>query len=104
MDFKPHKSYTKPLAQIEKKMSEKETEVEKNEEIEKNIENVQSIFNSFNENLSSVKIYFSKFGNLASGEDENIKESSDTFFKEVFADMKKTKKELSIQILKRKKN
>jgi len=72
-------------------MSEKETEVEKNEEIEKNIENVQSIFNSFNENLSSVKIYFSKFGNLASGEDENIKESSDTFFKEVFADMKKNK-------------
>jgi hypothetical protein len=72
-------------------MSEKETEVEKNEEIEKNIENVESIFNSFNENLSSVKIYFSKFGNLASGEDENIKESSDTFFKEVFADMKKNK-------------
>lgn len=71
-------------------MSEKESELQNDEKIE----NVQSIFNSFNENLNSVKVYFSKFGNLASGEDENIKESSDTFFKEVLADMEENKEKV----------
>jgi hypothetical protein len=75
-------------------MSEKETEVQKDDKIEKKIENVQSIFHSFNENLSSVKIYFSKFGNLASGEDENIKESSITFFNEFLVDMERNKEKV----------
>lgn len=75
-------------------MNDKEIELSDTKETTKLIENVQSIFRSYNENLNSVKLYFSKFGNLASGEDDNIKENSEAFFKKAFEDMEKNKKKV----------
>ncbi|MGY6650108.1 hypothetical protein [Wenyingzhuangia sp. IMCC45574] len=73
---------------------------EKDSENEK-VYNVESIYNTFFENLNSVKLYFNKFGNLASGEDESIKEKSKEFFdlalaetKEEMESIKKEKGEL----------
>ncbi|WP_157454304.1 hypothetical protein [Crocinitomix catalasitica] len=43
------------------------------EEKKANIYNVESIYDTYFENLNSVKLYFHKFGNLASGEDASIK-------------------------------
>lgn len=51
------------------------------------IYNVESIYNTYFENLNSVKFYFDKFGNLASGEDESIKEKSKEFLDLAFAEI-----------------
>ena len=40
------------------------------------IESVESIYNTYINNLSSVNLYFNKFGKLATSEDENINETS----------------------------
>ncbi|QIY92324.1 hypothetical protein [Chryseobacterium gallinarum] len=40
------------------------------------IESVESIYNTYISNLSSVNLYFNKFGKLATSEDENINETS----------------------------
>jgi hypothetical protein len=58
------------------------------------IENVQSIFKSYLENLNSVKLYFSKFGTLASGEDESIKESFNAFFDKAMKELNSNKKKV----------
>lgn len=53
---------------------------ESKEEKKDKVYNVESIYETYFENLNSVKLYFNKFGNLASGEDESIKEKSKEFF------------------------
>ncbi|AEE19619.1 hypothetical protein [Dokdonia sp. 4H-3-7-5] len=73
-------------------MSEEEKGLLDKKEAVGTVENVQSIFFSYNENLNSVKLYFSKFGNLATGEDDNIKESFESFFEEVVEDLESNKK------------
>jgi len=40
------------------------------------IESIESIFNSYISNLSSVNLYFNKFGKLATNEDDNISDTS----------------------------
>ena len=75
-------------------LEEEEFESSEKKETSKLIENVQAIFSSYNENLNSVKLYFSKFGNLASGEDESIKENSDAFFQKLLEDIEKNKKKV----------
>ena len=52
---------------------------EPKEEEKEKVYNVESIYDTYFENLNSVKLYFNKFGNLASGEDESIKEKSQEF-------------------------
>lgn len=74
-------------------MSDKEIELPESKNTELS-ESVNSIYSSYSENLNSVKLYFSKFGNLALGEDDNIKENSEAFFKMVLEDMEKTKKKV----------
>ncbi|MCH4552155.1 hypothetical protein [Aestuariibaculum lutulentum] len=61
--------------------SKKESKKEKNY-------NVESIYTTYFENLNSVKLYFNKFGNLASGEDESIKEKSKEFFDQALSEIK----------------
>lgn len=58
------------------------------EEKKEKVYNVESIYNTYFENLNSVKLYFNKFGNLASGEDESIKEKSKEFFDQALSDIK----------------
>lgn len=58
------------------------------EEKKERVYNVESIYNTYFENLNSVKLYFNKFGNLASGEDESIKEKSKEFFDQALSDIK----------------
>lgn len=71
--------------------------VNKKENIEENVYNVETIYNSYFENLKSVQLYFNKFGNLATGEDESIKEKTQEFFsqllEEINADMDVSKTE-----------
>lgn len=62
-------------------------EKDENKIIKEKVYNVQSIYNSFFENLNSVKLYFNKFGNLASGEDESIKEKSQEFLDQTLNDI-----------------
>lgn len=54
---------------------------------EEKIYNVQSIYNTYFDNLNSVQIYFNKFGTLATGEDDSIKEKSQEFYDSVLADL-----------------
>jgi len=61
--------------------------ITKKEKKEEKIYNVQSIYNTYFDNLNSVKIYFNKFGTLATGEDDSIKEKSQEFFDSVLADL-----------------
>lgn len=49
--------------------------------------NVETIYKSFQVNMESVHFYFTKFGNLASGEDENIISNNNIFFEEVFEEL-----------------
>lgn len=60
------------------------------EEVKEEIKiiNVESIYKSFQVNMESVHFYFTKFGNLASGEDETIISNNNVFFKEVFGELK----------------
>ncbi len=58
------------------------------EEKKEKVYNVESIYDTYFENLNSVKLYFNKFGNLASGEDESIKEKSKEFFDQSLAEIK----------------
>jgi hypothetical protein len=58
------------------------------EEKKEKVYNVESIYNTYFENLNSVKLYFNKFGNLASGEDESIKEKSKEFFDQALSEIK----------------
>ena len=57
------------------------------EEKKEKVYNVESIYNTYFENLKSVKLYFNKFGNLASGEDESIKEKSKEFFDQALSEI-----------------
>lgn len=70
-----------------KEEKDSSTSVAKGEKKEK-IYNVESIYNNYFENLNSVKLYFNKFGNLASGEDESIKEKSKESFDEALVEIK----------------
>jgi hypothetical protein len=65
---------------------------ESKEEKKQKIYNVESIYDTYFENLNSVKIYFNKFGNLASGEDESIKEKSQEFLDKAFTEIKEEMK------------
>ena len=65
---------------------------ESKEEKKQKIYNVESIYDTYFENLNSVKIYFNKFGNLASGEDESIKEKSQEFLDIAFTEIKEEMK------------
>lgn len=58
------------------------------EEKKEKVYNVESIYNTYFENLNSVKLYFNKFGNLASGEDASIKEKSKEFFDQALSEIK----------------
>ncbi|PKB45106.1 hypothetical protein AX016_3344 [Cellulophaga sp. RHA19] len=58
------------------------------EEKKEKVYNVESIYETYFENLNSVKLYFNKFGNLASGEDESIKEKSKEFFDQALSEIK----------------
>lgn len=49
--------------------------------------NVETIYNSFFENLNSVKLYYNKFENLAIGEDEVIKVQSEKYFDNALDEM-----------------
>lgn len=60
---------------------------EPKEEVKEKVYNVESIYDTYFENLNSVKLYFNKFGNLASGEDESIKEKSQEFFDQALAEI-----------------
>lgn len=60
---------------------------ETKEERKEKVYNVESIYDTYFENLNSVKLYFNKFGNLASGEDESIKEKSKEFFDQALAEI-----------------
>ncbi len=57
------------------------------EEEKEKVYNVESIYDKYFENINSVKLYFNKFGNLASGEDESIKEKSKEFFDQALAEI-----------------
>jgi hypothetical protein len=48
---------------------------------------VEKIYKSFRRNLDGVNLYFKKFGTLAVGEDETIKDNSKQFFKEINAQL-----------------
>lgn len=61
---------------------------ESKEEKKEKIYNVESIYDTYFENLNSVKLYFNKFGNLALGEDDTIKEKSQEFFDQAFTEIK----------------
>ncbi len=58
------------------------------EEKKEKVYNVESIYDTYFDNLNSVKLYFNKFGNLASGEDESIKEKSKEFFDQALAEIR----------------
>lgn len=60
---------------------------ETQEELKEKIYNVETIYHNFLENLNSVNWYFNKFGTLATGEDESIKEKSEEYFKTVIQDL-----------------
>ncbi|WP_452231336.1 hypothetical protein [Lacinutrix sp. MEBiC02595] len=60
---------------------------ESKEEKKEKVYNVESIYDTYFQNLNSVKLYFNKFGNLASGEDETIKEKSKEFFDQALAEI-----------------
>lgn len=68
----------------EKKDSKTTTQ---NEGKKEKVYNVESIYDAYFENLNSVKLYFNKFGNLASGEDESIKEKSKEFLEQTIAEI-----------------
>lgn len=68
---------------------EKDSKVSNSKEEKKEkVYNVESIYDTYFENLNSVKLYFYKFGNLASGEDESIKEKSKEFFDQALSEIK----------------
>jgi len=67
----------------EKDSNNTESEEEKKEKVY----NVESIYGTYFQNLNSVKLYFNKFGNLASGEDETIKEKSKEFFDQALTEI-----------------
>lgn len=72
---------------------EKDSKVSKSKEEKKEkVYNVESIYDTYFENLNSVKLYFNKFGNLASGEDESIKEKSKEFFDQALSEIKEEMK------------
>jgi hypothetical protein len=62
------------------------------EEKKEKVYNVESIYETYFENLNSVKLYFNKFGNLASGEDDSIKEKSKEFFDQALSEIKEEMK------------
>ena len=64
-----------------------QTEEPAEKEIQEKIFNVESIYHQYLENLTSVNLYFNKFGNLASGEDQSIKKQSKEYFSKIFEEV-----------------